>query len=266
MSKTVLVFVPHPDDAEFAAAGTLALMAAAGDIIYIVIATDGSKGSCTMNAAQLVDSRAKEAAHAAQIIGAQPPIMLGYADLELDKLPAGELRRQFIYLIRHYKPDVIFAQDPFNINDMHPDHRITAWAACEAINFSFLPLFHPEQIQQGIAPHAAREKYFYYPTREKGNKTVDIAATLELKISALSAHQSQVQFLVEDILKQGQEAGVNMSEILGNPANLHQTALAYAVEIEAAEAAAGSGFTYAEVFRYERYHPLIEQIISDQGH
>lgn len=35
----------HPDDAEFTAGGTLAKWALAGDQIYYVVCTDGSKGS-----------------------------------------------------------------------------------------------------------------------------------------------------------------------------------------------------------------------------
>ena len=41
----LLVFCPHPDDAEFGMAGTVAKLTAAGKTIVYVIITGGEKGS-----------------------------------------------------------------------------------------------------------------------------------------------------------------------------------------------------------------------------
>lgn len=262
MPKTVLVLVPHPDDAEFGCGGTLALMTAAGERVIIVTATDGSKGAFEYGRAQLARMRASEAAEAARILGVEPPILLGHPDLELDHLPAGVLRGEFVHLIRRHCPDVVISQDPFNSQDLHPDHRITAWAAAEAVNFSHLPHLHPEQLQNGLQPHIVTEKYFYYPKASEANKIVDISKFIEKKVAALAAHTSQVKFLVEDIFRQGKLAGVDIPALLGNPPDPHLAGLRYAVQAEAAEMGQPAGYVYAEAFRYVRFHPFVESLIQ----
>lgn len=262
MSKTILVLVPHPDDAEFGCGGTLALMTAAGERVIIAVATDGSKGSFDQEPAKLARLRASEAAEAARVLGAEPPILLGHPDLELDHLPAGDLRREFVHLIRRHRPDIVISQDPFNSQDLHPDHRLTAWAAAEAVNFASLPLLHPEQLKEGLRPHVVMEKYFYYPKSSEANKIVDITGVIERKIAALAAHTSQVKFLVEDIFRQGKLAGIDIPAILGNPPDPHLAALGYAVQSEAAEMGQPAGYMYAEAFRYVRFHPYVEGLIQ----
>lgn len=262
MPKTVLVLVPHPDDAEFACGGTLALMAAAGDRVVIVTATDGSKGAFEHQHDEIVRLRAGEAVEAARILGAEPPVMLGHPDLELERLPAGELRREFIQLIRRYRPDVVICQDPFNPQDLHPDHRVTAWAAAEAVNFAHLPLLHPEQLSGDVQPHFVTEKYYYYPKMSEANKIVDIGGVIELKINALAAHASQVKFLVEDIFRQGKMAGVDIPAYLGHPPDPHLAALTFAVRAEASEASQPAGYLYGEAFRYGRYNSFVEGLIQ----
>jgi LmbE family N-acetylglucosaminyl deacetylase len=262
MPKTVLVLVPHPDDAEFACGGTLALMAAAGDRVIIVTATDGSKGTFEHQHEEIARLRAAEAVEAARILGAETPVMLRHPDLELERLPAGDLRREFIHLIRRFCPDVVICQDPFNPQDLHPDHRATAWAAAEAVNFAQLPLLHPEQLSAEVQPHFVTEKYFYYPKASEANKIVDITAVIESKISALAAHKSQVKFLVDDIFRQGKMAGVDIPAHLGHPPDAHLAALTFAVRAEASEAGQPTGYLYAEAFRYVRYNSFVEDLIQ----
>lgn len=262
MSKTILVLVPHPDDAEFGCGGTLALMASAGEKIIIVTATDGSKGAFDYDRSEIARLRANEAAEAARILGAETPILLGHADLELDLLPPGVLRREFVHLIRRYRPDVVICQDPFNPQDLHPDHRAVAWAAAEAVNFAHLPLLHPEQLIDGIQPHYVTEKYFYYPRASEANKIVDITGVIEKKVAALAAHTSQVKFLVEDIFRQGRLAGVDIPAILGHPPEPHLAALTFAVQSEAAEMGQPAGYVYGESYRTVRFHPFIEGVIQ----
>ena len=69
MSQTVMVFAPHPDDAEFYAGGTLAQLAQQGDRILIVTVTDGGSGSFATERAELVQVRTAEAAAAAAVGG-----------------------------------------------------------------------------------------------------------------------------------------------------------------------------------------------------
>ncbi|MGC8874329.1 MAG: PIG-L deacetylase family protein [Chloroflexia bacterium] len=262
MSKTVLVFAAHPDDAEFFAGGTLAKMAREGARVLMVIATNGDKGSFVHDPVTLSRLRAEEARRAAAVLGAEPPILLGHPDLELDRLPPGLLREQFVRLIRQHRPDVVFAQDPWCPFEVHPDHRAVAWAASDAVAFASLPSFYPEQIAEGLAPHFAVEKYFFTSEPSPADRVVDIEETLEVKIAALAEHRTQVEFLVEDARRQVEAAGLEIGSILGAEAADPLALLAWAVERQAAEIGRAAGFLYGEAFRYSRFHPVVEALLT----
>jgi LmbE family N-acetylglucosaminyl deacetylase len=262
MSKAVLALVPHPDDAEFYAGGLLARLAAEGARVHIVVATDGRRGSFEADSAVLSVVRAEEMRRAAAALGANPPILLGYLDGELDTLPAGVLRERFIRAIRLFRPDVVVAQDPYAPFEPHPDHRAVAWAATEALNFARLPLYHPEHLAEGLTPHLVVEKYFYANVPALANKCVDIGDHLQRKIAALAEHRSQVAFLVAGVLAEAEAAGLNPRAMFGEGTDDPATLLAWAMQVEAAKAGQGFGVQYGEVYRFERFTPLVESVLA----
>ncbi len=174
MAKKVLALTPHPDDAEYFAGGLLAKLVDEGAQVSMVIATDGRCGSNQYGKEELASIRMEEARAAAKVLGAQAPIFLGHPDFELDRLPAGLLREEFIRQIRAIRPDVVVAEDPFALLETHPDHRQVAWAASDAIEYAALPLIHPEHLQAGLQPHFVIEKYFYAENNPLANRIVDI--------------------------------------------------------------------------------------------
>lgn len=265
MPEKILVFAPHPDDAEWYAGGTLAHMAQQGDQILIVTVTDGGCGSFEFSRSDLVRLRALEAARAAHVLGVEIPVLLGYPDQGLDLLPPGVLREHFIRLIRQHRPDVVVAEDILAQDEVHPDHRAVARAVSEALNYATLPLVHPEHIEAGLQTHFVREKYFYGAPLEKANKIIDISQTMPLKLAALAEHATQMRFLVDDVLRQAGTIPLNFSgldalEML--PANDPAAMVGWALQAEAAQVGAQIGVQYAEAFRYVRFHPFIENLIS----
>jgi LmbE family N-acetylglucosaminyl deacetylase len=264
MTQKVLVFAPHPDDAEFYAGGTLARLALAGAQVILITVTDGGCGSFHHSRADLVRLRASEAIAAAAVLGAEPPVFLHHPDTGLDSLPPGVLREQFIRLLRQYRPDQVIVEDVQAIDETHPDHRAVALAAQDALNFAAFPLVHPEHLAAGLQPHFVKEKYFYAGPLGKANLVVDITETMSVKLAAMAAHQSQVEFLVEDIYRQLEAAGLknpSLSPELSNPL----AALSWALQADAASVGAKIGVQYAEAFRYTRFHPIVENLISTQG-
>lgn len=262
MSKTVLALVPHPDDAEFFAGGTIAKMAAEGDRVFIAVTTDGSKGSFELAGKELSDARSKEMAAACTVLGAETPIMLGFTDFELDRLPPGKLREAFVRLIREQRPDVVITEDPFWLGETHPDHRAVAWAAMEAINYAFLPRLHPEHLEQGLQPHFVTEKYYYSEEPSRFNKIIDISATFDTKVAAMAAHASQVEFLVQGIFNEANLAGVDLKAALGEKADDKLALLRMGMQMAAAKIAAVQGLELAEAFHYERYNPMVEIFLT----
>ncbi len=262
MPRTVLALVPHPDDAEFSAGGTLAKMAAEGARVIIVVATDGRCGSFTIGPEALPAIRAEEARRGAAALGAEPPIFLGHPDLELDKVPPGVLREQVVRAIRQHRPDVIVAEDPFAPFEVHPDHRAMAWAVSDAVSFAPLPSMHPEHLQQGLEPHFVVEKYLYTEHVPSTNRVVDISDTFAAKAAAMAEHKSQVEFLVEDVMRQARLAGLDLRALLGEAASGPMAALTWALEAQASETGSRAGVRYGEAFRYVRFHPFVEGLLG----
>jgi LmbE family N-acetylglucosaminyl deacetylase len=261
MAKTILAIVPHPDDAEFYAGGTLASFVRAGNRVVIVITSDGSKGSYELGRERLIEIRKKESLKAGERLGAKQVILLGYTDLELDRVPPYELREKYVKLIRENKPDILMTEDYLYAAETHPDHRIVARVAAEAVTFANFPLLYPDQIKNGLEPHFTPEKYYYTEDLETANKIVDIGATFEDKMAALYEHKSQMKFLVEDILQQAQSAGVNLKEVVGDAMDDPNSAMRLAMQARAAEVGAKVGIALGEAFRVTRFHPLIEALI-----
>jgi LmbE family N-acetylglucosaminyl deacetylase len=265
MPKTILAFAPHPDDLEFSAGGTIAAMVQEGAVVHLVIATDGCRGSFEHPRHELAELRLQEAQRAAAVLGINSPILLGYPDLELDTLPPGRLREQFIRLIREFRPEIVFAEDAFAAYENHPDHRAVAWAASEALSFATLPLVCPEHREQGLEPHFVPEKYFYSDLGTGANKVIDIGQTIDRKLAALAEHKTQVKFLVEDVMRQAHIAGLDVHAVLGEAEGNPMEALSWAVRMQAAETGASAGYTYGEAFRYVRFHPFVESLLAAQA-
>jgi LmbE family N-acetylglucosaminyl deacetylase len=284
MSHTVLVFVPHPDDAEFYAGGTIARFAREDHRVLIVIATDGRRGSFEHQSEILVPLRMEEARRGAQALGAEPPILLSHPDMELDRLPPGKLREEFVRLIRQHRPDVVIAQDPFVPYEPHPDHRTVAWAVSDALHYAHLPLVHPEHLSMGLQPHYVSEKYYYgdFPPgtpmqprstisgiEQRGfcHIVVNISGTIEVKMAALAEHQSQMTFLVEEVLRQAAmlgPAGPDLKHLMVQAAGDPATAMAWFMKAQAAQVGQKIGISFGEAFRYERFHPVIESFLATQ--
>jgi LmbE family N-acetylglucosaminyl deacetylase len=119
---------------------------------------------------------------------------LRFPDGEL--LPNLELRGAITRMIRIYKPYAVLTHDPLTLfynNEFinHPDHRAVGQATVDAIYPTARdPLQFPEQTREGLEPHKVKEIYIF--GTEHPNVLVDISDTIEQKIHALRAHESQV--------------------------------------------------------------------------
>ena len=266
MDKIVMALVPHPDDAEWYAGGLLASLRKNENAkIIIVIATDGCRGSYEYDHAILVHLREEEACQAAAILGTERPIFLRYHDFELDKLPAGVLRENIIRLIRQWRPDIVIAEDPYAPGEPHPDHRAISCAAADAINYADLPLLHPEHLAEGLKPHFVVEKYYYSESNMGTNKIVDISETMDIKLNALAAHKSQIRFMTEGLVRQAQISGIDLETISQNMPEDPQQAFDVIFKTQAAKIGKQIGVEFAEAYRYERFHPLVEQMLANTG-
>jgi hypothetical protein len=108
------------------------------------------------------------------------------------------------------------------------------------------------------------EKYFYTASPARANRIVDVSATMERKLAALAQHASQIGFLVESIARQARLAGLNLNAILGEAASDPLAAFNWAMQAQASEIGRAHGFQYGEAYRYERYHPIVEGMLTKE--
>lgn len=106
------------------------------------------------------------------------------------------------------------------------------------------------------------EKYFYSEHPPSTNRVVDITATMDVKLRAMAEHKSQVTFLVEGIVREARLAGLDVEAILGTMASDPLAAMEWALRAEAAEVGKRIGVAYGEAFRYVRFHPIVENLLS----
>jgi LmbE family N-acetylglucosaminyl deacetylase len=100
----MLVVTPHPDDAEFGVAGTVARLTKEGKEVVYVVCTNGDKGTDDINfdPRELARIREQEQLEAAKVLGVREVIFLRHPDQTLEDTP--EFRKELVHLIRTYQP------------------------------------------------------------------------------------------------------------------------------------------------------------------
>lgn len=203
----VMVVTPHPDDAEFGVAGTVARWVKEGrDVVYVVCA-NGDKGTSDINVKpeELVRIREQEQLAAARLLGVREVIFLHHPDQSLEDTP--EFRKEIVRLIRIYRPEVVVTADPYRRYVWHRDHRITGQVTLDAVfPYARDHLSYPDLIKEGLYPHKVREILLW--ASEDVNYRSDITKTFHLKLTALRCHKSQVGHIppqeLEERLRQRQ--------------------------------------------------------------
>jgi len=252
--KTVLVFEAHGDDMEFMAGGTIAKFIDRGHEAHLVCATDNDKGSFELSADELRAARDREIHGAAKVLGIASVTCLGYPDGELaDKAPHPVLRGEFMRIIRQVRPDVVLTWDPFTPYENHPDHRAVAWAAHEAASFSHFPLYYPEQIDEGLAPHYVGEQWFFAKEPRDVNKYVDVTDYIDRKIEALYQHESQMVLTLSNAKHAMRASGLQFPGLDSLDPHDFKAIIAAEIKAMAREAGRQIGVLYAEPFRRTRF-------------
>ncbi len=187
----LLVISPHPDDCEFAMAGTVAAWTRSGKSVIYVICTNGDKGTSdrSLTPEKLAAIREKEQRAAAALLGVQQTHFLGYPDQGLEDGHA--FRRDLVRVIRRFRPKIVATADPYRRYLWHRDHRITGQVTLDAVfPYARDHLSYPELLAEGLEPYKVKELWFW--GSEEPNLKMDITQTMEIKLTALACHKSQV--------------------------------------------------------------------------
>lgn len=192
----VLVVTAHPDDADFGAAGSVALFTDRGVEVTYLLVTDGDAGGHDrdLDHSAMAELRRTEQAAAAKCVGVSDLRFLGYGDGTV--VPSLELRKEITRVIRQVRPELVITHHPDRnyeaIAPSHPDHRAVGGATLDAVYpdarnpYAFQDLLDDE----GLEAWTVREVWL--TGGQTKNHFVDITPVIDRKLAALQAHTSQV--------------------------------------------------------------------------
>ena len=192
----VLVVTAHPDDADFGAAGTVALFVDRGVEVTYLLVTDGDAGGNerTLDNTGMAELRRAEQTAAAKAVGVTDVRFLGHADGTV--VPSLALRKDIARVIRQVRPDLVITHHPDRnyqfIAPSHPDHRAVGGSTLDAVYPDARnPYAFPELVKdEGLEAWTVREVWL------KGGSTpnhwTDITEAIDRKLTALQSHVSQV--------------------------------------------------------------------------
>jgi LmbE family N-acetylglucosaminyl deacetylase len=193
--ERVLCVLAHPDDVDFAAAGTVATWTAAGTEVTYLIVTDGDAGGFdeTPREQMPVLRRAEQQA-AAAVVGVSDVRFLGYPDGCLE-LTLG-LRRDISRVIRQVRPQRVLTTSPERvwerIGASHPDHMTVGESTLRAVYPDARnPFAFPELLaDEGLEAWTVSEVWLSAGPRS--DHAVDVTDVVDRKLAALRCHVTQV--------------------------------------------------------------------------
>lgn len=196
--KTILLIGAHADD-DALSHGTLAMLQAHGNQVYIVTLTTGNVGTQDpkLSRTQLAEIRRQEELAALKELGIPGDhyINLGYDDGLLEFEDRKAVVENLVRWIRKLRPDVLFAWDPGkNFQRWHKsDHRAAAYLAADAARAAMWRLLFEGQItQEGLKEFMIPEYMLYndYDFHDE-NTWVDITDFVDKRMNADAHYISQ---------------------------------------------------------------------------
>jgi LmbE family N-acetylglucosaminyl deacetylase len=196
--KTVMLIGAHADD-DALSHGTLAMLQAHGNQVYVVTLTTGNVGTQDpkLSRTQLAEIRRQEELAALKELGipGEHYINLGYDDGLLEFEDRKAVVENLVRWIRKLRPEVLFAWDPGkNFQRWHKsDHRAAAYLAADAARAAMWRLLFEGQItQEGLKEFMIPEYMFYndYDYQDE-NVWVDISDYVEKRVNADAHYISQ---------------------------------------------------------------------------
>ncbi len=194
-ARTVLAVCAHPDDESCGLGALIALSCSLGKHVGLLTFTRGEAGTTPAWRGEpegLAAVRQGELERAAQILGIHRRITLSYPDGGLAGLEPRLLEREYVQIVRRWRPDVVLAYDPLGVT-CHPDHVavgeavLRAWTNADdppALLFWTIPLAVAEAMGEALG-----DCYVGRPTDEL--IPVEVGSFRERQRWAVSAHASQ---------------------------------------------------------------------------
>lgn len=179
-NNVVLIFSPHPDDAEISMGGTICHLLDKG---WDVVVADLTNGEPTPMGSEEI--RAAETRKATEVLGLTDRLCLNLPNRYLEETL--EARRLLAETIRRYKPRWLFT---VYRPDAHPDH-IHAGRLVEDARFTA----KLTKTDMAGEPHYPEKLIYFYASHlnvhPQPSFVVDISPYWDKKVEAIKAYQSQ---------------------------------------------------------------------------
>jgi LmbE family N-acetylglucosaminyl deacetylase len=164
--RTVLAIGAHPDDVELGMGGTLARLAQCGARVIMAVVSVPSDYA----------TRLREAQRAAEVLGAELRVLLDGRQ-RIEEVKSYQLVGLLDNLVRTFRPDAVFTH---GTSEFHRDHQIVhaAVSSTQRLRYFDFFSFHPTMCRPVPVPFHPRVY-------------VDITQTIDVKMAAIAAHESQ---------------------------------------------------------------------------
>lgn len=182
----VIVFSPHPDDAEMTIAGTMIRMVRSGRRVLSVALTGGEKG--TFGTAE---TRRAEFAAANRVMGTDGRI-LDFPDTEVVNDPPGRLK--IARILREHRPQIVFAPYHTIRFDHHDgsansDHWATGLLVRDGCKLARFRNVMPE-----IEPHDVQRIFYYMVPKDMlPTMVVDVTEVMDDVRKAIESYATQMK-------------------------------------------------------------------------
>lgn len=184
----VIVFAPHPDDAELGAGGTIGKAVLQGLKVGVIDLTGGEMGTLGDK-----KSRQKEAQKSKKLLGLMIRENLEFPDGIIGIQHTKEQVFQVANKIREYQPKIILA--PY-WKDRHPDHIACSNIVTKATHYAKL-----EKVKLDHPKHNVKQIIYYELNGTfRPSFIMDVSKTFALKKKAIMCYESQFKEFKKEYL------------------------------------------------------------------
>ncbi len=190
--KNVLVVAAHPDDEVLGCGGTIAKHIEQGDQVEVVILAEGITSRETkqnqIGQSKEIFKLSEAAKKANHILGVKKLTLNNFPDNRIDSLDRIQVIKFIESVIKKCNPEIIYTH---HAGDLNIDHRrthesvVTASRALPGCGINTLLFF---EVASSTESQTAGSAPYFMP-----NWFVDISSTLEKKLDALRAYETEMR-------------------------------------------------------------------------
>jgi LmbE family N-acetylglucosaminyl deacetylase len=187
----ILVVAAHPDDEVLGCGGTIARRAADGDDVYISIFGEGITSRYTDRAdaeQELLTALHGDSRRVADQLGARDLFMYNLPDNRFDTVPLLDVVKIIEELVDRLKPEVIYTHHAGDLNIDHVVLNRAVMTATRPVGGSPVRSIYCFEVAS-----STEWAFGQYGGAFRPNVYVDIAGTLERKITAMEAYESEAR-------------------------------------------------------------------------